>query len=231
MTFPLLAALIFGSTGVAVAEPLAQPRTVSVRGTGEVRAVPDEVSFSLRVWKTSMSPVKARQSMAKSAKRILAALKRNGVAEKDLRTAQTSLRAQYRRDQGRRTLTGYRAATTITVRARNIAGYDRLVSAATEAGANELQGVHFSHSRLDDIEREARRKAVEDAHDKAQLLATSAGARLGRVYSIDENGTLRPQGHLQTMERAAAGPSNEPSLAAGEIAVTVNVRVVWELAD
>ena len=226
--------LAFATTGAGAAAPAELlPRHVSVPGQGEVRVAPDEVSFSLGIWKESPDAAKARQAMSLVARRVIAALKRNGVAKKDIRTAQVSLRAQYRHDRGKRTLTGYRASTSVTVRARELDSYDRLIAAAMEAGATELSGVVLSHSRLDDLEKKARRAAVEDARDKARLLATAAGAKLGRIHSIEESSVSRPRPlrAARGAELAAAGPANEPSLAGGEIVITVRVRTLWELAD
>jgi hypothetical protein len=122
----------------------------------------------------------------------------------------------------------------VTVKLRDLEKYDDLIAAAMESGANELQGAAFSLSTIKGVEQEARRRAVDDAKEKAQLLAKSAGASLGRIHSIAEQGSERqpPGPLLRAMALGGAEPApDRPSLAAGEITVRVVVQAVWDLAE
>ncbi len=227
----ILAAVACAAAGMARSEPPA--RTVEVAGEGVVRAAPDEVSFSLGIRREGRDPKSARADMAKSARKVLAELTRFGVEEKDVQTAQASISPQYRNTGGEQVLIGYRSATTVTVKMRKIEDYDVALGACLDAGANELEGVVFSSSRQKFLAGEARRKAMEDARERALLLAQSGGANLGRLLSVRES-SFRAQppvrfGHAGMLgeQAGAAGPS----LAGGEIEVTATVQAIWELKD
>jgi len=233
VSLSILAVLAAG-IGAAAAGPMETDlRTVSVRGEGEVRVAPNEATFSISVWKEAKDPKAARRDLSLAARKVIAALKRNGVADKDMQTARVSIAARYRHDRGRRELSGYRADTTIVVRTRDLDGYDKLISAAMDAGANELRGLTFSHSGLDKLRRKARQNAVENAKERASSLARSAGARLGRVHSIEgqPDAAPRPMHAVRRADLGGKGISDEPSLAGGEIVVRAQVQIVWELAD
>jgi hypothetical protein len=73
-------------------------------------------------------------------------------------------------------------------------------------------------------------KAVGDARARAETLAKAAGAKLGRVLTMDEHAGLRPV-PMPQMSRNPAGMMGAASLAPGEIAVHINVQATWELTD
>lgn len=225
-----LFAALAGPHAMAAGEPV-EPRLVSVSGEGEIRTAPDEVSLLLRVVRNDPKPADARRLMAATAAEVIAALRKMNVPARSIQTTESSLQAQYRYDRGDRALTGYSASTTITVKLDKVKAYDEVVTQALESGANELAGVNFSHSRLGEFEKEARKKAVEDAAEKARLLAEAAGARIGRVHRISEEtaGPVPPFRALSAMRGAEGEPL--PSIAEGEIVVRATVRVSWELLD
>lgn len=231
----LAIAFVLALAGAARAAAEKEIRTVSVEGSGEVKVPPDEVIFSLRIWREAPEPKSARAEMSKAAARVLAVFRKHQVADKDVQTAVARVDAIYkRRPAAERTLAGYRASTSISVKLRDVDKYDEVIAGSLDAGANELSGVFFSHSRLEELRDEARRKAIEDAHRKAKTLASGAGASLKRVHEIREVRQFGPRPQLNA--RMAAAPemdsAGEPdTLAEGEVTVEVKVSASWELAD
>jgi len=223
----LLAAAL---AGLSFAETV-EPRMVEVLGEGLVQTTPNEVTLLLSVVREDPKPSSARELMASAAAEVISTLKKAGIPARNIQTAAVSLQAQYKYDRGNSALTGYRASTTITVKLLKVDAYDEIVLKALAAGANELAGATFSHSRRKELEKEARKKAVEDASEKAKLLAQEAGARIGRVHRISEeiSGPRPYAPELRAMGAAEASPL--PSIAQGEIVVKVTVRVSWELLD
>lgn len=234
---PVLSAFacVLALAGAADAAAEKEIRAVHVEGLGEVKVAPDEVLFALRIWREAPEPKSARAEMAKAASKVLAVLRKQGVAEKDIQTAVARINAIYKHRPGsERTLTGYRASTSVSVKLRDLDKYDEVIAGALGAGANELGGVAFSHSRLEELRDEARRKAIADAQRKAKILAAGAGASLKRVHEIRETRQLGPRPQLGM--RMAAAPemdaAGEPdSLAEGEVTIEIRVSAVWELSD
>ena len=63
-----------------------------------------------------------------------------------------------------------------------------VLSAALDAGANNVNGPQFEFENPQALRRQALVKAMEDAKAKAALLAQNAGASLGEVLTITESG-------------------------------------------
>jgi len=91
------------------------------------------------------------------------------------------------------------------------------------AGANEMSGIEFVVSEQSKLLDQARDDAIADAHRKAELYARAAGAKLGRVVSITEEGSSPPPRPMQAM-RAGAVP-----VAPGEQTLRAVVTVSYEL--
>ena len=233
MKTPIALLLILASASGAVAAPApAGPavRTVSVEGEGDARALPDQLVCALAVWRDDKDPGTARSQGASAVARVLAVLKRRGVADADVQTARAAVEAQVTYDQGKQMPVGYRASTVMTVRLRKLEIYDALITEAIEAGANELRGATFESSRYRALADEARLKAVEDARARAEALAKAAGAKLGRILTLEEHAGMRPV-PMPQLTRNSGGMLGAASLAPGEIAVHINVQAVWELTD
>jgi uncharacterized protein len=165
---------------------------------------------------------------------VLDAIASFGVEAKDRQTSGLSLEARsYRPEKPSATdrprIIGYTAANEVTVRVRDLVKLGDLLDKATVAGANRIDGIEFIVSNREGLLDEARRKAVADAKDKADLYARAAGFNLGKVMSLTEENVPapRPMARAMAMSAAAAPVPVE----AGEMTLSVRVRVVWSLAD
>ena len=77
---------------------------------------------------------------------------------------------------------------------------------------------------------QARRAAVEDARERAELYAESADVRVGKVLTISEQASRSPA--PPRMRRAMAmEASDSVPIAAGEQELSVSVHVSYELTD
>src|SRR5437763_16693289 len=97
-----------------------------------------------------------------------------------------------------------------------------------EAGANRNMNISFGCSDYDKLLDEARVKAVADARKKANLYATGAGARLGKVLTISEQSFYAPPAFAYE-HRLASGVDKSIPIAAGEQEMSVQINLVSEL--
>jgi uncharacterized protein YggE len=163
--------------------------------------------------------VNARQMTA-----VLTAIKDSGIADRDIQTSRLSLQPQYDPNKGGTArLTGFQATNQVTVRIRDIDKLPTVLDRAIAAGANEMSGIEFVVSEQSKLLDQARDDAIADARRKAELYAKAAGAKLGRVVSITEEGTSPPPRPMQAM-RAGAVP-----VAPGEQTLRAAVTVSYEL--
>lgn len=206
---------------------------ISVTGEGSVTAPPDMATFSLGVATTGETARAALDANSAALAAVLAQLKGAGVAEADMKTSGLSLGPVYdysASGSGEAPKPrGFQASNMVTVKVHALDGLGALLDAAVGEGANTLNGVFFGLEDTAEKADAARLLAVADARRKAVLLAEAAGVKLGRIVAIAEGGTAVPFGGMGgvAFERAAASVP----VAAGELEITSQVSVTWEIAE
>ena len=129
---------------------------------------------------------------------VRAALKRAGIADRDIQTSSINLNPDYRQDpQGNNPqIVGYRATNQVTVRFRDIAATGKILDALVAQGANQINGPMLTIDKPEAALDEARTKALAIARARAELYARALGKRVGRILSISEAGDqISPAGH------------------------------------
>ena len=103
-----------------------------------------------------------------------------------------------------------------------------------DVGVNSIQGVEFKSSKMEEHEREARKKAMLNAKQKAEDYVSVLGQKVGKALFITDNSQVHyPQpmykGAMMAMADAESAAPRE-TLAIGEIEInsTVNVSFVLE---
>jgi uncharacterized protein YggE len=174
----------------------------------------------------------AQAALAENSRRMTAltqALRRAGVAERDIQTANVSVNPQYQyRDNEQPRVTGYQASNTVVAQVRNVDNVGRVIDAAVTAGGNTVNGVSFGRQNPDAQLDAARRDAIAEARRRAELYAQGFNLRIHRVVAISEGGGYAPP--IPVMMRSmAAEAAPPPPIAPGEIETRVSVNVTYEL--
>lgn len=208
------------------------PGTVTVTGTGSADAAPDLMVVSIGVECRAESVEDAYSRAGASSEAVASAFRRHGVEGADIRTAALNVRADvtWREGEGQR-VTGYVAASTLTVRLRAPGSASAAISEAVGAGGNDvrLNGLELTFSDDAAVRARAREAAWLDATSTARQYARLASARLGRVLSVVDNIPVQGPVPVTGIQRAA---SVEPlAVEAGDSTVAVAITVVWELQD
>ena len=209
-----------------------QQHGISVSGEGKVQGRPDIAQLSLGVSVLRDTVAAARDQAAQSLTAMTNSLKANGVADKDIQTQQLNISPEYDYTNGRQLLKGFRVTNVLSAKVRNIDTTSKVVDDAVVAGGNDtqIQGISFTIDNPADLQKQAREKAVADAKDRAETLASAAGAQLGSVMAISEGGGVQPvvySGAMYDAAKAAAAPATP--IQPGELDVTINVTVTWGL--
>jgi uncharacterized protein YggE len=225
----ILAALIWG---LGLAPVLAQPtlHTITMSGEGEVTAPPDMATLTAGV--TSEAATAAAALSANSAKMqaVFAALKKAGVADRDMQTANFNVSPQMTgpNNEQARHITGYQVSNQVRVRLDDVGKLGGALDALVSAGANQIYGVNFSIKNDSALLAQARAQAVTDARTKAETYAKAAGATLGAILSIDENGVASPR-PVFAMEQVMVTASRAAPTAVGESTISASVAITWEI--
>jgi len=205
--------------------------TISVTGTGHATVTPDRFSFTVGVQTISDTVEQAVNENNSKTAATIAALKRAGAAEKDIRTTNFSIYPQ--QDYGQNKLPrilGYQVSNNITVRRENISEAGKLLQAALNAGVNQSSGLQFEVSDPARGRDQAMRAAYDEAKSKASLLALAAGRTLGRALAISEGGGGAPPYPVpRAMAMRAESVVSEVPVEAGSQDVSYSISVVFEL--
>ncbi len=204
---------------------------LSVSAEGRVESAPDMATISLGVTTEGQS---AAAAMAENARRMSAltqALRRVGIAERDIQTTNVSVNPQYSYVENEAPrITGYQANNQVNARVRNLANVGRVVDASVSAGGNTVNGVSFSHAEPDTHLDAARREAAAAARRRADLYAQAFGMRVHRVIAISEGGGFAPRPEeMIRVTGARLSADDAPPVSPGEITTSVNITVTYEL--
>ena len=225
-----LSALMAFSTA-ATAQPT-EVRPISgtrldVVATGQVTRVPDIVLIDAGVTTQAPTASEAIRSNAVKIDALRAALRRAGVADRDVQTSAVNLHPEWRHTREEPPVfTGYRASHRLSVRFRDAANAGRILDTLVAAGVNEINGPTFQVEAAEAALDEARLAALAAARARADLYARSLGMRVGRILSVSEGsgGFPMPRGYGES--RASQDSTN---IVLGEQARAVSLTVSFEL--
>jgi hypothetical protein len=212
-------------SGPALAE---QARTIELIGEASAHAPPDTAFVTFGVTTEAETAAAALAANNAAMRQALDVVKAEGIASRDVQTAGLTLAPRYRSGQNdvEKKIIGYSATNAATVRVRDLAKLGNILDKVVMAGANQIRGIDFDIADRARLMDELRRQAVANVRAKAALYAAAAGVRLGSLVSLTEEGIPSPQPLRQRAMAAAAVP-----VEAGELTLTMRVRLVWNLAN
>ena len=230
----VFAAYILAFPAVADAQTAAQPLLngtrleISVRG--EVKRVPDVAMISTGVITQSADAATVMRDNAARMSRVLAALKRAGVADKDVTTSAVNLSPQYRYNNNQPpVITGYQANNQVTVRFRDITRSGAILDALVKEGSNEINGPSLTIDKPEAALDEARVAAISAGRARAEVYASAAGMKIKRIISISENDGMSvvPRPIMTMMAKSAEAA--DTVIMPGEQSLGMTVTMVFEL--
>jgi uncharacterized protein YggE len=228
----LLAAPMAAQTVTQPPREIATAETISVTGTGKTTLIPDRFSFTAGVQTTAPTVEEAvNQNNAKIASAI-AALKKAGATDQEIRTSNFSIYPQQVYEQGQAPrVVGYQASNSVVVTKKDIAVAGRLLQVALNAGVNETSGLNFEVSDPARGRDQGLHAAFDDAKAKASLLAQAAGRTLGRAMMITEGSEMAPPPRpMPVGVMAAKGEAiSQVPIQSGTRELAYTISVVFEM--
>lgn len=211
----------------ASAPMLTDGTLLDVSATGKATRVPDIATIRSGVVSQAATAAAALSDNAQRMTRVVAALRRAGVADRDIQTAQIQLQPQYRYAENQPpAITGYQASNSVSIRFRDVAKSGTILDALVAQGANQIDGPTLSVDAADAALDEARTDAIRRARARAELYARAAGLRVDRILTIAEGGASLPQPPMPVMmARMAVQRDESTPIVAGEQELTASVSV------
>lgn len=176
-----IAAGIWSAIGMA-----SEYNSINVEGNATIEMAPDLATLRLGVNSEAKDSSAAMNKNTEIMNAVIAAIKETGLSEESIQTTGVQLNPSYDWQDGEYIETGYEATQTVKLKIRDFELIGEIISSASNAGANQMHGLAFE---LEDYEAElesAREEAIAEARAKAQSIAKSSGAKLGKLTSYYE---------------------------------------------
>src|SRR4030042_5878744 len=206
-----------------------------VTETGDATAVPDIANITIGVEERGGTIAEVQNSVNQKSKNLVAAFKKLGIEEKDIKTLSYNVYPEYDYRETPQKVTGYRISTTYSIKIKDFNKINDAVVIATNTGANIIGNVSFevNDDTKNKVLTEAREEAVKKSKEKAKSLSSAAGETPGKIINITEDSSpIRP--YPLAMDKAVglgAGEINvtPPDITPGETEFTVTVSISWEI--
>lgn len=213
--------------------------TISFSGTGEVFAVPDVATFSFSVTKEASTVDEAQKAVEDVISVATQILKDQGVEEKDIKTTSYNVypRYDYRNTSNfggsERVFKGYEVSQTTSVKVKEAAKSGDILGKIGALEVTNVSGLSFQVDDTDELKREARQLAIEEAKEKAEALSKDLGVKLVRIISFYEDSN--DGGYPYPMYESAMGgdgmsvKNTVPTFSTGENKITSRVTITYEI--
>ena len=203
---------------------------LEVSATGEATRVPDLAIISAGVVTRQTTATAAIQENAERMERVLSALKRVGIEERDVQTSSINLNPEYRYQDNRSPeLVGYSASNQVSIRFHDIRNTGKILDALVAEGANQINGPTLTIDKPEAALDEARLKALANGRARADVYARALGRRVARIVSISESGGSYPVPPPMPMMMEARNQAADSKILPGEQKLQVTLSIVFDL--
>jgi uncharacterized protein YggE len=204
----------------------AQQHLVGTSGQATVSVKPDQAKLDVGVVTQAATAQDAASQNANQVSAVLAQLQSLLGSSADIKTVGYSLNAIYRYPQGAApVLTGYMASNTVEVTMTDLSLIGRAIDAASQSGANNVQGLQFSLQNDEPVREQALGLATKQAKAHAQAIASAIGGSLGAVVSVQEGGGAT----VRSLPVAAAAAPAQTPVETGLVQIQATVSLLVEL--
>jgi uncharacterized protein YggE len=205
------------------------PTRVIVSGEAVVQAEPDTAILIISVVTQNKNAQTAQAENAAQSDAVIRALKTAAGAGAEIKTSGYSLTPQrVYKENLPPTITGYEARNSVTVTLGDLTRVGAVIDAASQAGANNVDGISFTLRKDRPARSEALSEATRAAIAKAQVLAQALGGHVARIVEVQESGTMpRPIQQFDGTETLRAAQTTP--IEVGTLDIRSQVQLVAEI--
>lgn len=228
------ALLVFSVAGTNLADA-AEPNTIAVGGMAEQEVAPDMAYVDLGITVRANDAETARAEEAKIAQQIRRSLLGLAITDNDLQNTGYYMYQEYKVDRdGKRTAGQYVLNSSVKVTVRDLDKLSQVIDNTVKAGVTNIDSVSYALSTQNIVQRQLLAAAVENAREKAAVVANAGSRTLGTMLSADINGftggTVVAAGSNKLRSAAVMADGAEATeLAPGKIKLNARVQVVFAL--
>ena len=226
-------ALALAFSAFIMPQPVSQAATaesaisiLSVDGIGRTTATPDRASINIGVTTSAADASNAQRENDSRIQNIVDGLKELGIAAGDIRTDHYSFRPDYTFRESRGSeITGYTVDNSVIVKVNNVDLVGRVIDTALQRGANQINSLEFGISDTKALRKQALNAAIQDAREKADILASGLGHRIIGIHHVTENTGSFTSRQFDSMMLAAASKNAAVPIESGTVSLDANVHI------
>lgn len=185
----LTAVIGWAAVGVLAeaAEERPPQRMVAVSGTAETQTAPDQIVWRIGLTDTDKILAQAKKRNDDKVKAVVALREKLGLGEGDLQTDNLSVSREFERDQHgyQREFKHFLVSRSITIRQRDLKRFDHFLDTLLAIAEMDVN-YSYESTRFQELRVQTRLNAMKAAQAKAKALAETAGAKLGKILTINE---------------------------------------------
>ncbi len=236
-TFLVLSALTLNSvTSPGVASDTDKDGVITVIGESIITAAPDQGIIVLAVETINADAKTATSENAKSTNAVIAALKKFGLKDDQIKTGSYSVHTYvdygYQERTNEKPPTQYRAYNSLTITVSNLDTVGQVIDTAISSGANQVQSVSFDLKDSEAVKLQALQKATTQAKAKSEAIAKGANVKITGIKSITEEGSgyspYRAPFQKEMLMDTAEGSYAPTPITPGEIEVYARVIIEYK---
>lgn len=223
----ILSALILFTITAAQAQSVDLRRKIEVSGTAETEVTPDIIYFSISL-KEYMDG-RNRVDITNLENQLIKAVADAGLPKEDLTINNISGYTTYQKKKD----PNFLASKQYRIKFHDLNKVNQLLSAIDPKGIQSTYIESYDYSKIEDLKKELKLKALIAARDKAAYLLTGIGQKLGDAISVTEvdNGNIFPQPrNVMYMAKAASSDAvAEQDIDFKKIKLNFQVNAVFEI--
>jgi uncharacterized protein YggE len=220
--------LAIAMTGAVHAQTTpARESFIAVAGEGHVNVAPDYAEFFADVVTRGDSLESATRLHTDRAAKATAALR--GLAKHNVNVERSSFRLEQVRPgrpaEKKQASPEYRATTTFTVKANQLASLNEVISSIAGAGVFEVRTIRYGVNDEQRAIDNARREAVKNARRQAEVYADAAGVKLAEILEIFD-GVAQNLGSEASLRAATPNVQVAPP---ATIPLRAGINIKWRI--
>ena len=204
---------------------------VSVTGSATIHSDPDQVIIMLEISTLNMKATLAKNQAATVLNQVLTALRNLGLTNNDMQTTSYQIRPEFKYENSINVFKGYRVVCSIKVTLKNMDKAGRIIDDSVDAGAL-VKSISFelSPEKQKTVKRQALAQAAVDAREKAEIVCSALGYRVGQATSISIKADYQPYYAYEDSlyENSASQYAPPTEIIPGDVTVTASVNVVFD---
>ena len=207
-------------------------KTLNVTGSGTVYLDADIAYASLGVSYTGADLSVIQQQANETIEAVCKAMEEAGLDAKNISTDNINIYPMYDYSENESKLIGYRIDERLSIHTEDIDALGAYIDAAFAAGANTFDSITFSVKDDSQAKKDALKKAVQDAREKAEVIAEASGEEIDSVVTISENeqySYYNTDSRAYVMKAETADVGAGTTVRAAQINVSADVQITYRL--